>query len=239
MRAGALGRGQRGRADGASRRRRRPISPHGRRRAGRPPSASRRRAPRSRRRRRSCARAAGATRKPCSAVAAKWNLASVVSQSARDLGHERAEPVGVLLGADDVDAELARRASPSWTQRRITVSRIVDRRHQPRLRIDDQQGAVGGIAEQLIEAPGRARDGDFPPCGRAPVDSRQSASAAAGDTPCSMSAADYRESLRRYRPRVWVDGERVESVADAPRCARHQRAWASATTSRCATTWRR
>ena len=31
-----------------------------------------------------------------------------------------------------------------------------------------------------------------------------------------MTAADYRESLRRYRPRVFVDGERVESVADAP-----------------------
>jgi 4-hydroxybutyryl-CoA dehydratase/vinylacetyl-CoA-Delta-isomerase len=31
-----------------------------------------------------------------------------------------------------------------------------------------------------------------------------------------MNAAAYRESLRRYRPRVWVDGERIESVADAP-----------------------
>jgi len=31
----------------------------------------------------------------------------------------------------------------------------------------------------------------------------------------TMSGADYRESLRRYRPTVWVDGERVESVADA------------------------
>src|SRR5512139_769532 len=29
-----------------------------------------------------------------------------------------------------------------------------------------------------------------------------------------MSAADYRESLRRYRPVVYVDGRRVESVAD-------------------------
>ncbi len=32
-----------------------------------------------------------------------------------------------------------------------------------------------------------------------------------------MSAADYRESLRRYRPRVFIDGDRVESVADEPR----------------------
>ena len=32
-----------------------------------------------------------------------------------------------------------------------------------------------------------------------------------------MSAADYRESLRRYRPTVFVDGDRVESVADEPR----------------------
>ncbi|MEO8312421.1 MAG: 4-hydroxyphenylacetate 3-hydroxylase N-terminal domain-containing protein, partial [Caldimonas sp.] len=31
-----------------------------------------------------------------------------------------------------------------------------------------------------------------------------------------MSSADYRESLRRYSPRVFVDGARVESVADAP-----------------------
>jgi 4-hydroxybutyryl-CoA dehydratase/vinylacetyl-CoA-Delta-isomerase len=31
-----------------------------------------------------------------------------------------------------------------------------------------------------------------------------------------MSAADYRESLRRYRPRVFVNGQRVESVADEP-----------------------
>jgi 4-hydroxybutyryl-CoA dehydratase/vinylacetyl-CoA-Delta-isomerase len=30
-----------------------------------------------------------------------------------------------------------------------------------------------------------------------------------------MTAADYKESLRRYRPRVFVDGERIESVADA------------------------
>jgi hypothetical protein len=31
-----------------------------------------------------------------------------------------------------------------------------------------------------------------------------------------MSAADYRESLRRYKPVVYVDGRRVESVADEP-----------------------
>jgi 4-hydroxybutyryl-CoA dehydratase / vinylacetyl-CoA-Delta-isomerase len=34
-----------------------------------------------------------------------------------------------------------------------------------------------------------------------------------------MSASDYRESLRRYRPRVYVDGDAVESVADEPRLA--------------------
>jgi 4-hydroxybutyryl-CoA dehydratase/vinylacetyl-CoA-Delta-isomerase len=32
----------------------------------------------------------------------------------------------------------------------------------------------------------------------------------------SMSGADYRESLRRLRPTVYVDGRRIESVADAP-----------------------
>ena len=31
-----------------------------------------------------------------------------------------------------------------------------------------------------------------------------------------MSAADYRDSLRRYRPRVFVAGRQVESVADEP-----------------------
>jgi 4-hydroxybutyryl-CoA dehydratase / vinylacetyl-CoA-Delta-isomerase len=32
-----------------------------------------------------------------------------------------------------------------------------------------------------------------------------------------LTAEEYRESLRRYRPRVFVDGEAVESVADEPR----------------------
>jgi len=31
-----------------------------------------------------------------------------------------------------------------------------------------------------------------------------------------MTAADYKESLRRYSPRVFVDGERVASVVDSP-----------------------
>lgn len=31
-----------------------------------------------------------------------------------------------------------------------------------------------------------------------------------------MNASEYRESLRRYRPRVFVDGRAVEQVADAP-----------------------
>ena len=31
-----------------------------------------------------------------------------------------------------------------------------------------------------------------------------------------MTGAAYRESLRRLRPVVYVDGHRVESVADAP-----------------------
>ena len=34
-----------------------------------------------------------------------------------------------------------------------------------------------------------------------------------------MSSTDYRESLRRYSPRVFIDGEQVESVADEPRLA--------------------
>src|SRR3546814_20405688 len=35
----------------------------------------------------------------------------------------------------------------------------------------------------------------------------------------TMSAADFRESLRRYSPRVFVNGRRVESVADDPELA--------------------
>ena len=31
-----------------------------------------------------------------------------------------------------------------------------------------------------------------------------------------MNAADYRESLRRYKPTVYVDGQLIDSVADAP-----------------------
>ena len=31
-----------------------------------------------------------------------------------------------------------------------------------------------------------------------------------------MTAADYKESLRSYKPRVFLDGARIESVADAP-----------------------
>src|SRR5437763_8601135 len=34
-----------------------------------------------------------------------------------------------------------------------------------------------------------------------------------------LTAEEYRESLRRYRPRVFVDGEAVVSVADEPRLA--------------------
>ena len=34
-----------------------------------------------------------------------------------------------------------------------------------------------------------------------------------------MSAADYRESLRRYKPTVYVDGQLIESVPDAPSLA--------------------
>ena len=31
-----------------------------------------------------------------------------------------------------------------------------------------------------------------------------------------MPAAEYRDSLRRYHPRVFVNGQRVDSVADEP-----------------------
>ncbi|MFM1908139.1 MAG: hypothetical protein RLZZ591_1816 [Pseudomonadota bacterium] len=38
----------------------------------------------------------------------------------------------------------------------------------------------------------------------------------ADDTAYLMSGQDYRESLRRYRPRVFLDGQAVASVADEP-----------------------
>ena len=38
----------------------------------------------------------------------------------------------------------------------------------------------------------------------------------AGEEPMPMNAADYRESLRRHSPRVFVDGARIDSVVDAP-----------------------
>ena len=31
-----------------------------------------------------------------------------------------------------------------------------------------------------------------------------------------MSAAEYRDSLRAYKPRVFIDGRRIDSVADEP-----------------------
>src|SRR5688500_9222664 len=34
-----------------------------------------------------------------------------------------------------------------------------------------------------------------------------------------MSGDDYRESLGRYRPKVWLDGREVARVADEPRLA--------------------
>ncbi|CDI01030.1 Vinylacetyl-CoA delta-isomerase [Candidatus Competibacter denitrificans Run_A_D11] len=35
-------------------------------------------------------------------------------------------------------------------------------------------------------------------------------------TGCLMSGQDFRDSLRKYQPTVYVDGQRIESVADAP-----------------------
>lgn len=42
------------------------------------------------------------------------------------------------------------------------------------------------------------------------------AGAAPPDTSHLMSGSDFRESLRRYKPTVYIDGRRVESVADEP-----------------------
>src|SRR4051812_43417917 len=67
-------------------------------------------------------------------------------------------------------------------------------------------------------APGKAAMDDFPPWRGSVVRIRDNSWGAAADRrqAMPMNAAEYRESLRRYKPRVWVDGERIESVADAP-----------------------
>jgi 4-hydroxybutyryl-CoA dehydratase / vinylacetyl-CoA-Delta-isomerase len=39
---------------------------------------------------------------------------------------------------------------------------------------------------------------------------------AKGESAMLMTAADYRESLRRLSPRVFIDGRQVTSVADEP-----------------------
>ena len=54
-----------------------------------------------------------------------------------------------------------------------------------------------------------------------------------------MNAADYRESLRRCSPRVFVDGARIASVVDAPALQPGINALGLTTTSRCATSSRR
>ena len=41
-------------------------------------------------------------------------------------------------------------------------------------------------------------------------------SAAPATAATLMTGADYRDSLRRYRPVVYVDGQLIGSVADAP-----------------------
>ncbi len=46
-----------------------------------------------------------------------------------------------------------------------------------------------------------------------------------------MDAAAYRDSLRAYKPRVFVDGQRVESVADEPLLLPASTASGSPTTS--------
>ena len=80
----------------------------------------------------------------------------------RDLGDQRTEAVGVLLGADDVDAELVRRGRQLDAAADHQLA-VVDRRHQPRLRVDDEEGAVLGLAENgHCAGPGVASP-HFPP----------------------------------------------------------------------------
>jgi 4-hydroxybutyryl-CoA dehydratase/vinylacetyl-CoA-Delta-isomerase len=43
--------------------------------------------------------------------------------------------------------------------------------------------------------------------------------AAGSDSSSLMNGQDYRDSLRKYKPTVYVDGCLIESVADAPRCS--------------------
>ena len=65
---------------------------------------------------------------------------------AGDLGDERAEAVGIFLGADDVDAELARGRRELDAAPHDGLA-VVDRGHQARLGVDDQQRALVRAAQ--------------------------------------------------------------------------------------------
>jgi len=95
-----------------------------------------------------------------------------------DLGDERPKPVRVLLGADDMDAEFARRGRELDAAANDGLA-VVDCRHQAHLGVDDQERALVGLAENgHRQAP---RDRPFSAMRAA---SAQSAQALPGETSC-------------------------------------------------------
>jgi len=96
----------------------------------------------------------------------------------RDLGDERAEAGGVLFGADDMDAELARRRRQLDAAAHDRLA-LVDRRHQAHLGVDDQERALVGLAEKGHRQAPRDR-----PFSAMHVASAQSVQALPGKTSC-------------------------------------------------------
>ena len=126
-----------------------------------------------------------------------------------DLGNERAEAVG-FSSVPMTWMPSSRAAVASWTQRRTTVSPSwiagISRTCVSMISSVHSSGLQRMLIARLL---GIAHSGT---CARRRHNRRRHA----GRDAMLMNAAEYRESLRRYSPRVFVDGARVESVADAP-----------------------
>src|SRR5690606_35617479 len=80
---------------------------------------------------------------------------------------------------------------------REIVAHRIGRRCARRAEVDEQDGTHGGIARLSATFPRAIEE----------------------EAAMLMSGNDYRESLKRYRPRVFVNGEAVGSVADHPALA--------------------
>ena len=171
-------------------------------------------------------------RKPSSAAAEKWNLASVVSQSAAISATSGPQAVRVLLGADDVDAELLAPRSPAGRSGEPRSRR----RGSPASAASAGRSRAGcnrsGLQRMAIAQSGSSRRAHFPPSVLA---SARSVPERPGvfAMPMNAAASASAETLRRRstaariddRDAFWAEQARADRLAAA---VRH----ASATTSR-------